>query len=618
MRKAFLLFHLFLFSGIFYAGIFVREDIQQNKFKIAGYDVEVAGDLQNFRIDVKIEEIEKDLVHATFSLTSDQSEFPPEFNIGWSLPYIDIAGQWKTSSNADKSVPPDWTNSRNVTSFVTYHAPVMSLFGYENKNRLTYACSDAINNLVIKCGVREEDARVYNVIKLFTEKPAKLQEYEVVVRFDKREIPYYTALYDVSKWWASLDGFKPAIVPDEAKLPMYSTWYSYHQTVNEEKLLEECKIARKFGCKSIIIDDGWQTLDTNRGYAYTGDWKPERMKRMKEFVDSVHTLDMKVLLWYSVPFVGENSENYERFKNKFLRYQKDDRWGRLDPRFPEVREFIINTYVQALKDWNLDGFKLDFIDQFRVYEGTVLEAVDGRDIASVYVAVDKLMTDIIAELTKINPEILIEFRQNYIGPLMRKYGNMFRASDCPNSAFLNRHRTTQVKLLCGNTAVHADMIMWNYEEPVELAAMQYTNIMFSVPQISVKLEEIPADHLSMLKFLTNYWIENREILLDGEFAALYPEAGYPILMSAGKEKVIAGIYDNLVLDIERFPFINLDIINGKATDYIAFKVPTDFNANVIVFNCLGEELSNQRIHYNKGINQLNVPVSGIIKIEKSQ
>lgn len=616
MLKSYLIFfQLSLLIGILQAEIFARLD-NQKKFKIAGYDVEVEGSLENFKLDVKTEEIEKDLFHATFRLTSDQSELPPEFSIKWYLPYIDIAGQWKTSSNADKSVPPDWTTSRNVTSFVTYHAPVMSLFGYENKNRLTFACSDALNTLVIKCGVREEDARVYNVIKFFTEKPSRIQEYDVIVRFDKREIPYYTALNDVSKWWASLDGFKPANVPDEARLPLYSTWYSYHQSVNEDKLLEECKVARQFGCKSIIIDDGWQTLDTNRGYAYTGDWKAERMTSMREFIESVHALGMKVLLWYSVPFIGENSKNYEHFKNKFLRYREADRWGRLDPRFPEVREFIINTYVQAMKDWGLDGFKLDFIDQFRVYEETVLEADDGKDIASVYVAVDKLMTDIITELIKINPDILIEFRQNYIGPLMRKYGNMFRASDCPNSAFLNRHRTTQIKLLCGNTAVHADMIMWNYNEPVELAAMQYTNIMFSVPQISVQLKKIPSNHLKMLKFLTQYWIENREVLLDGKFAALYPESSYPILISSGKNKVIAGVYDNLVLDMEKFPFDNLDVINGKGTDYVAIKVPADFDAEVRIYNCIGEEMSSERIHFDKGINQLNAPVSGIIKIEK--
>ena len=29
--------------------------------------------------------------------------------------------------------------------------------------------------------------------------------------------------------------------------------------------------------------------------------------------------------------------------------------GVLDPRFPEVREFLIETYESALREWDLDG-----------------------------------------------------------------------------------------------------------------------------------------------------------------------------------------------------------------------------------------------------------------------
>ena len=67
---------------------------------------------------------------------------------------------------------------------------------------------------------------------------------------------------------------------------------------------------------------------------------------------------------------------------------------------------------------------------------------------------------------------MIEFRQPYIGPLMRKYGNIFRAGDCPNSALENRVRTTDLHILSGTTAVHSDMIMWHYEDQVEIAAFQ--------------------------------------------------------------------------------------------------------------------------------------------------
>jgi len=34
----------------------------------------------------------------------------------------------------------------------------------------------------------------------------------------------------------------------------------------------------------------------------------------------------------------------------------------LDPRYPEVRKFYHRiTYVKAIEEWDLDGFKLDFI-----------------------------------------------------------------------------------------------------------------------------------------------------------------------------------------------------------------------------------------------------------------
>ncbi len=36
---------------------------------------------------------------------------------------------------------------------------------------------------------------------------------------------------------------------------------------------EECKAAAEYGFKNVIVDDGWQTDDTNCGYLYCGDWE---------------------------------------------------------------------------------------------------------------------------------------------------------------------------------------------------------------------------------------------------------------------------------------------------------------------------------------------------------
>lgn len=70
----------------------------------------------------------------------------------------------------------------------------------------------------------------------------------------------------------------PAEVPELAKKPMYSFWYSQHQNITAESVEEESLRAAEMGFSAIIVDDGWQTEDNNRGYAYCGDWEPSQQK----------------------------------------------------------------------------------------------------------------------------------------------------------------------------------------------------------------------------------------------------------------------------------------------------------------------------------------------------
>lgn len=611
MKKIFFAFS-YLLVLVFSAGIYAQAVSPSTK--IGNYTISAVGDFKNFKVDLSSKEIEKNVTVLKVKLSTEQEDFPPAFSLKWDLPSVNIAGVW-VSSNAGIRDRIWSTGSTRVESMLARQAPVLTLLGHGDNNRLTFASSDAINTIVLTGKLREEDGLIYCSIDFFREKPRRMKTYEVDIRIDNRDTPYYKSLEDVADWWTTYKGYEPAVVPDVAKLPVYSTWYSYHQIISEEDLLKECEISAKMGFGSIIIDDGWQTLDSKRGYAFTGDWKPERLTKIKQFVDDVHKLGMKVMLWYSLPFVGTNSENYKKFDGKYLSYRSGIQAGVLDPRYPEVREFIISTYKNAMQDWNLDGFKLDFIDNLQADDSTVLTAENGRDYASVNEAVDRLMTDIIKELKAINPEIMIEFRQAYIGPLMRKYGNMFRAADCPNASISNRVRTTDVKLICGNTAVHADMIMWRSEEPVEYAAFQYSNIMFSVPQISVKLNQVPADHLQMIDFYSKYWIENREILLNKEFAAHAPLLNYPVISSSLNEKQIFGIYGDIMVNVDK-SINKIDFINAKGSETVYFKLAEDFDADINIFNCKGEKTKSARMKFKKGINEINAPISGIVQISK--
>ncbi len=577
--------------------------------------IEITGDTGSF--NVHLEELaNKDGVRIfQLRLSSEELAELQPISLKWRIPGHDIKGVWTTNALYEKRLRADWEAS-SVASRVSVDAPVVCLFSHEDENVHTFACADVINTCQLEAPIREEDNLVYCQIKFFTEKMPLTKSYQTEIRIDTRSNHFSQALKEVSDWWASYEELKPMETFEAAKLPLYSTWYSYHQSITVEELLKECSASSKLGYKVIIIDDGWQTKDNNRGYDYTGDWRPDRIPNMADFVKQVHQLGMKFMIWYSVPFCGVKSNAYQRFKGKFL--TENHRWAPVfDPRYPDVREYLIGIYATALKEWNLDGFKLDFIDDFKVYPETVMTQENGRDYSSVNEAVDRLMMDVSNTLRAIKPDILIEFRQKYIGPAMRKYGNMFRAFDCPNDSVTNRLRTTDVKMLCGNTAVHSDMFTWHKEEPVELAALQLVNILFSVPQLSVRLENLSEEYVKMIDFYTQYWLKNRDILLDGQFIPTSPLANYPILSSSKENKIIYGVYENMVVEIEP-GFELVDLINGKMNEQIAFEVNEDMGmCEVKIYNCLGELDWQSKEEFSEGIHALEVGPCGMITIEKS-
>ena len=575
-------------------------------------DLQIDGELGDFEASWDVDEREENVKIFRLTLRSPVAQTPPKFSVSWKAPSVDIYGFWTPRVSLDKA---DFWGG--FTSRAARYAPVYALYDTADRNRMTFACSDALRSVDIGTYWIEEGAHFKSSLTFFAERSPAISEYNVEIRIDTRPVPYWDALAGVSQWWAAKENYEPAPVPDAARQPLYSTWYSFYQNITVDEVVEQCRLASGLGMKAVIVDDGWQTLDSKRGYAFTGDWLPERTPDMKGFVSRVHDLGMKFVLWYSLSLVGEKSRNYERFKGKYLWYWEGQGASVLDPRFPEVREFIIGTYEKAVREWDLDGFKLDFIGMFRPDEKTVFKATGGRDYASVDEAVDRLMTDIMARLRAIKPEIMIEFRQPYIGPLMRKYGNMFRATDCPNMALVNRVRTTDIRLLCGGTAAHSDMFVWDAGDPVETSALQILNIIFAVPQVSVKLNEVPQEHHKMVAFWLGYWSDNREVLLDGSFEPHNPSANYPLIVARKGGKMIAGVYNDVVVPLSADGIERVDIINAKGTPFIVLDLASGLGeVEVSTFNCSGEGHSTYSMSLSEGVHKIKVPLSGLLSITK--
>lgn len=572
----------------------------------------------NAKLSMETQEPGVHLIH--LSAWAESPAIPPIFTLSFVHPARDIHASWHPSLDRNKSYHADWM--RQLRSNAATSAPVYSLFNVSSRNRLTFAFSDALNTVLYTGCIREESAEFLCSLQLFTEASAPLSEYKATLRIDTRDLFYYECLKGVQEWWSRMPEYSPAYVPKLAKGPMYSTWYSMHQEVTAAGIEEQCRIAKQLGMSTVIVDDGWQTGDNRRGYAYTGDWEAYEGKfpDMRRHVDTVHELGMKLILWYSVPFVGKYSQLWERFKNKILRYSEGQGAGVLDPRYPDVREYIIGKYEQAVLAWDLDGFKLDFVDAFYASDSQSASETEGRDIHSIPEAVDRLLSDSIDRLRRLKPDMMVEFRQTYIGPAMRKYGNMLRASDCPNDSIQNRVRTNDIRLLSGDTAVHADMVMWHEEEPVESAALQLINVLFSVPQISVRLDRLPPDHLRMLRYWLTLWNDYREVLLDGSLEPLNPELLYPLVRAAKGSVSVIAAYGNIVVplsDDER-KIREWVIVNGRLREGVYIEVSGSIGrAEVELRTCCGDTIGVYELELNGGIHKLAIPPSGIGRISLS-
>ncbi len=578
-------------------------------------EITITGELGGWNVSARREPSMPGLELIHIRLASSVPAVPPGLKLSWKVPQLGMQFRWHPMCRFNRALPADWGEA--VTSNLASSAPVMQLGGIAGNNKMLFAVSEAKRPVRINAGVCEESCEIACSVELFTVPEAPISNYETILRLDARTIFYADAVRDAFDWYTEFPDYIPAPVPEAAYEAIYSSWYSYHQDVFAKPLEAECELAGEFGMKGIIVDDGWQTDDNNRGYAFCGDWEisENRFPDMHAHVDAVHRLGMKYVVWFSVPFVGDKSANRKRFEGKYLyRIPRLDT-SVLDPRFPEVREFLISIYENSLREWDIDGFKLDFIDSFR-FDGedpAVKENYAGRDIKSLPEAVDRLLSETMERLERIKPGILIEFRQSYIGPAIRKYGNMIRVGDCPGDILSNRVGMIDLRLSSGNTAVHSDMLEWHSSETPETAALQLLNVLFCVPQISVKLEAVPESHRAMLKFWLGFWRGHRKTLLHGTLTPLCPELCYPVVTAETAEETVTAVYGSgQCAKVPGGSVRTCWVVNAGSEAALILELPSR-PLSVERFDVTGHPVAGSIPE--AGISRIAIPVSGLLKLQ---
>jgi alpha-galactosidase len=550
------------------------------------------------------------LCEVTVRLPGGRAGVTP-LTLDWQAAVGDGIVYWQPDWGLRRHLPAEWASRRSI-SFLR-SAPVGSLVDGANGNVITWALSETLHRIEVRReGVREESSQFRGTFVV--QVPAGDEPYEVVLRLDRRPMPYWSALSDVAAWWDQLLGAQPP-TPVQGRKATYCTWYSMHQMLSADGIERTARLARDLGFRNIIVDDGWQTADTSRGYWYCGEWEvePAKMGDLAAHVRAARSAGMAYLLWLAPSLLGRHSKLQARFGDRTLGSLSAGDADILDPRYPEVRAHLTAACLRLLRTTELDGFKLDFLDAWLVDDPPV--AGSGADVSDVESGVELWLRELHEQLSRYRPDVLLEFRQNYTGPRIQRYANLFRACDCPMDLVDNRSRTLDLRLLLPGRTVHSDPLLWDPSAAPEVAAEHLLNALFSVPQVSLDLATLAPGQREMLSFWLGFMDEHADALLYGSIEPARPDLGYPQARSRGAGETIVAAYSDLPVAVRAADGPRVILVNATSGPSLVVEVLTESHVEVLsIVDHQGRPVSGHARTLPPGLHRLAVPRSGLVEL----
>lgn len=516
-------------------------------------------------------------------------------------------GYWHPEAGEYRTLPPDWA-ARTSTSLVC-GAPVGCLYDAAGESLFSWALDELVDELEIRYGVSEE----HKTFALELHARALPTERRLRLMTSTSRAPVAEAIGTLAAWLT--EGLEtPALpVPAVARRPVYSTWYTFTQDLDQAGVEAEIALGTRLGLGSVFVDDGWQRLAFGRGYSGCGDWVPDTDKfpDLAGFSAAVQGLGAGVVLWIAPLLLGKDADVFAELADCAPHWVDHLRCHVLDPRHRRVREHLAATCVRLVVDYDLAGLKIDFLDDAMVYRGTSSTG----DLDDVGQAMQALLALIRAELAAVGrSDLAVEFRQPYVSPAIAAYGQILRAADCPGDAVVNRRRTVDSRLLAVGQVVHGDMLMWGPTGGAEAVAQQLYGCWFSVPQISMKLAELSTEQTEALAGLLDLWQQLAPVTLDGSLSVQGTERCYDLVEASRPDlgRRVVGRYVPAVVGLDAAGEVT--VLNATSADSVVVRVADGLQVSSIVIRAASAAVVTEIGLLGSGLHEIPIPPFGSLTL----
>ena len=390
---------------------------------------------------------------------------------------------WHPGLRSERVLTPDWAGQAETS--LVQSAPVGALYDTAGRVLLGWAAGELVAELSVRCGVSEE--RKSFVIEV---RPVRPLAADLVVVLDGSGSDLAATVRRLGEWLSAGYVHDALTPPAMTRVPVYSTWYSFTQDIDTDVMLAESGLATDLGCSAVFIDDGWQHFGHGRGYQGCGDWVPDEMKfaDLPTTVKQIQGMGAAVGLWIAPLLLGRESQAIGELDVFAPQWDSLLSCQVLDPRHPEVRSHVEETCLRLVIDYGVDLLKIDFLDRAMIYQ----DSASSGDLADIGQAMAQMLQGVRRRLAAAGRgAVAFEFRQPYVSPAIASYGEVLRAGDCPGDSVVNRISTLNARMLSVGQVVHADPMMWGATGGAEAVAQQLYSGWFAVPQISMRLADLP-------------------------------------------------------------------------------------------------------------------------------
>lgn len=448
--------------------------------------------------------------------------------VSFDLPIIDIQSLWAPNCSSIIAKVP--FSPTTITSHASYLFPYVCFMNLEQRNICSVYTDLWQDDTQIITRPNQETACFRVEVEIMLPPGAKGS-----VHLDFRNIPWQDALAGCRALLYA--GKKPAY-PAGAWDPVYCTWYAVHAAVDQAWIDANAPLAAELGFRTFIVDDGWCFDEKKRvspetiknWYENIGNWTLSKVKfpSFAEHRERIRKLGINYMFWVTPFLIGQKADFLKTYPG-CTQVSFREGCSDLNMYHFEAGEEIKRRLVAVMKDLDLDGLKIDFLDTVRPN----MEKPVGRRLAA-------YIQDLTDQLKAIRKDALIEFRQSYATPGMACCGTQFRAGDVPFDFIENFKRLCNIRLCMGDgIPVHADPMYWNENDKPENISRHLIACMAGVPMLSMELTTMPPHIRKILCRWLKFYEEHRDTLNFGTWKILFGnEAVSCAVATQGSERII--------------------------------------------------------------------------------